>query len=103
MPISNPCDAWSDLLYDSANRGEIYQHFTDNQAELLDHLSYCTDCQEMVGAIDLTDFGEIGEIDPNNLESMDSAQFARLIRILYKAAQNQTTLDGFGDSGFDTD
>lgn len=101
MPLSNPCDAWSDLLYDKNNRGAIYQHFTNNQADLLDHLSRCEDCQKQIAAIDLTDFDEIANIDSDNLAYMDSGEFGKLIRILYKAAQNEITFDG--DGGFDTD
>lgn len=103
MPLSNPCDAWTDLLYDKNNRGAIYQHFTDNQASLLDHLSYCADCQIMLGSLDLTDFDDTYDFDPENLESMDSMQFSKFIRILYRAAQKHFTYDKNDDGGFGTD
>ncbi len=84
MLTSDPCEAWRELLY-GANRGAIYQHFLDNKATLIDHLRNCEICNLQASlfvenTVDMI-FG---------FEAMSVAEFAKLIRGMYKRAQEKT-------------
>ncbi|OGH92484.1 MAG: hypothetical protein A2534_04090 [Candidatus Magasanikbacteria bacterium RIFOXYD2_FULL_39_9] len=85
MQPSTPCEAWRELLY-GANRGAIYQYFLDNKTSLVDHLKTCETCNLQASSVVEEDMFDMIYI----FNSMSPAEFAQLIREMYRRAQDNT-------------
>ena len=84
MTTYDPCEAWRELLY-GTNRGAIYQYFSNNKAELIDHLRNCEVCNLQASL-----FVENTVDMIFSFESMSAAEFAKLIREMHKQVQKKT-------------
>lgn len=85
MATNNNCDWWTDLLFDTRSRGQIYDHFDKNREELVKHLQGCNNCKNVLTRVE--------PMTTIKKASKNPQDFARLIRKIYADAPGKLLKD----------